>query len=270
MTPTYHNDTYPAISPTKSSLNQSGKTILITGRRSGIGFEIARSFANASASRIIIVGRRNSVLKESVAKLRDEFKTAEFITRQGDIGSAESITSLWEFLHAQSIFVHVLQVVLNAAYGTDTVSIDWTKIAQSANTNLVGNFHMSSRFIGQTLRPSGQQLNLINISTGAIHAHPVPDAVYATTKAAFTSLVGRIADERPAEDVQIISFHPGSARVFDKSLFKWDAFTLPANFSVWAASPEASWLHGRFVWGGYLKVGVKGLGQVDPASFLNN
>lgn len=55
---------------------------------------------------------------------------------------------------------------------------------------------------------------------------------------------------------------------------------LPADFSVWAASPEASWLHGRFVWAhwdieelkadrevvrrleeedGYLKVGVEGL-----------
>lgn len=58
---------------------------------------------------------------------------------------------------------------------------------------------------------------------------------------------------------------------------------LPADFSVWAASPEASWLHGRFVWAnwdvdelkanpevlkklesdnGYLKLGVGGLNTV--------
>ncbi len=55
---------------------------------------------------------------------------------------------------------------------------------------------------------------------------------------------------------------------------------LPADFSVWAASAEASWLHGHFVWAhwdvnelkadkefmkrlseenGFLKVGVQGL-----------
>ncbi|KAF9065539.1 short-chain dehydrogenase/reductase [Rhodocollybia butyracea] len=304
VTTTYHTDTYPAISPTNPSLNQSGKTILITGGGSGIGFEIARSFAKASATRIVIVSRRSAVLDDSAAKLRNEFETTEFITRQGDIGSDESITSLWEFLYSQNIFVHVL--VLNAVYvsedssihGNDTLSIEQAKLMKAMETNFGGNFHMSAKFVKQALRPAGQQLHLINVSTGGIHAHPVPDALYVTTKTAFTSLIGRIADERSVKDVQIISFHPGllysegAARTFhDKSLFKWDSFELPANFAVWAASPEASWLHGRFVWahwdvtelkadlriqklvegkGGYLKLGVEGLGSIDASAFLNN
>jgi hypothetical protein len=66
---------------------------------------------------------------------------------------------------------------------------------------------------------------------------------------------------------------------------------LPANFSVWAASPEASWLHGHFVWAhwdvnemkadpeiqkqleedrGYLKIGVQGLRSIQVAEFLND
>ncbi|KAF9073203.1 short-chain dehydrogenase/reductase [Rhodocollybia butyracea] len=298
MTATHHHDTYPAISPTSPSLNQSGKTILITGGGSGIGLEIARSFAKASASRIIIVGRRSNVLEDSAKKLRDEFtaNTTEFIARQGDISSDDSINSLWEFLHSQNIFVHVL--VLNAVVnGNDTLSMDKTKLMRVMDTNFGGNFLMSAKFVKQTLRPAKQQLNLINLSTGAVHLHPAPDTVYATTKTAFTSLMGRIADERPVEDVQIISIHPGMlysesvAKMFDKSLFKWDSFALAADFSVWAASPKASWLHGRFVWaswdvdelkadpeiqkqvqgkGGYLKVAIEGLSSMDPSALLNN
>ncbi|KAF9060510.1 short-chain dehydrogenase/reductase [Rhodocollybia butyracea] len=304
LTATHHKDTYPAISPTNPSLTQSGKTVLITGGGDGIGFEIARSFAKASATRIIIVGRRDALLEESAAKLCDEFRTntTEFIARRGDISSDDSITSLWESLHSQNIFVHVL--VLNAAhvsqvdfeYGVDTLSLDKAELTQAVDTNLVGNFLMSAKFVKQALRPAAQQLNLINVSTGSIHAHPSPGPVYATTKTAFTSLIGRIADERPVEDVQIISFHPGilytegNAKRFDKSVLKWESLALPADFSVWAASPEASWLHGRYVWphwdvselkadlevqkqvqgkGGYLKVGVEGLRTFDSSVFLN-
>ncbi|KAF9078204.1 short-chain dehydrogenase/reductase [Rhodocollybia butyracea] len=300
LTATYHHDTYPAISPTNPSLSQSGKTILITGGGGGIGFEIARSFAKASASRIIIVGRRGSLLETSAEKLRKEFQTkTEFIAQQADIGDDSSITDLWEYLHSQNIFVHVL--VLNAAHisatGPDTLTIDKGKLMEAFNVNVGGNFLMSAKFVKQILRPKGQQLNLVNVSTSSVHSNPAPDSnVYASSKGAFTALVGRIADERPAEDVQIISFHPGAlysegaSKNFDRTLLKWDEFALPADFSVWASSPEASWLHGCFVWAhwdvdemkadreiqkklaqknGYMKVGVQGLTSVPLEAFMN-
>jgi NAD(P)-dependent dehydrogenase (short-subunit alcohol dehydrogenase family) len=113
------------------------------------------------------------------------------------------------------MFVHVL--ILNAVYvaeassihGSDALSMDKAEIMQAMNTNVGGNFLMSAKFVKQALRPIGQQLNLINVTSGAVHTSPTPDAVYAASKTAFTSLIGRIADERPVEDIQIISFHPG-------------------------------------------------------------
>ncbi|KAE9398805.1 short-chain dehydrogenase/reductase [Gymnopus androsaceus JB14] len=291
VTPTYHKDTYPSISPTKPSLTQAGKTVLITGGGGGIGFEIARSFAKASASKIIIINRRAGLLDEALAKLRQEFRgdTTEFIAHQADMASDSSVTSLWEFLHSQNILVHVL--ILNAAnvhpMAPDTLSMDKTELMEAFGTNVGGNFLMSANFVKQPLRPKGLKLYLINVSTGNIHTHPLPNQTpYSTSKAAFTALMGRIADERPVDDVQIISFNPGAhyteaaAAVFDRNYYNWDEFALPADFSVWAASPEASWLHGRFVWAhwdvdelkadreilrrlkeenGYLKVGVQGL-----------
>ncbi|KIK66764.1 hypothetical protein GYMLUDRAFT_157370, partial [Collybiopsis luxurians FD-317 M1] len=297
LTTTYHRDTYPAISPTKQSLSQVGKTVLITGGGGGIGFEIARSFAKASASRIIIVGRRSALLDDAVTKLREEFKAGtEFIARQGDIGDDSSVAALWEFLHSQNIFVHVL--VLNAAamspMGTDTLAINKQEFMDAFKINLGGNFLMTVKFVQQPLRPTGQQLYLLNVSTGAIHQNPAPSNLYSTSKASFTALIGRVADEHPVDDVQIISFHPGilysegAAKMIDKSVFKWEEMALPADYSVWAASPEASWLHGRFVWAswdvdelkadflkriekesGFLKVGVEGLTNVSLEPYLN-
>jgi len=301
LTPTYHKDTYPSISPTKPSLTQAGKTILITGGGGGLGFEIARSFAKAGASRIIIIGRRAGLLDEALVKLNQEFRgnTTEFIARQADIASNASISSLWEFLHSQNILVHVL--VLNAAHfypnSPDTLSLKQEEIMEAFNVNVGGNFLMSATFVKQTLRPTGLKLYLLNVSTGGVHMYPSGSQnTYYTSKSAFTAMLGRIADERSVDDVQILSFHPGllysepAAAMLDREAFNWDEFALPADFSVWAASPEASWLHGRFVWAhwdvdelkadrelsklleeesGYLKVGIRGLNTVTMQALLN-
>ncbi|KAE9401800.1 short-chain dehydrogenase/reductase [Gymnopus androsaceus JB14] len=299
LAPTYHRDTYPSISPTKPSLTQTGKTILITGGGDGIGLEIARSFAKARASRIIIVGRRAGLLDEAVRKLRDEFQSGgtEFMAHQTDIGSDTSISSLWEFLHSQNILVHV--IVFNATHmipnPPDTLSTAKNELMDAFNVNVGGNFVMAANFVKQALRPAGTQLFLVNISTLAIHTTVPTMASYGVSKAAFTGLLGRIANDCPAEDVQIISFHPGAlysegaSKILDKDTLDWDEFALPADFSVWAASPEAAWLHGRFVWAhwdvdelrsdpevlkrleeekGYLMVGVQGLtaATIEPMS----
>ncbi|KAM0231513.1 hypothetical protein ACHAP5_011044, partial [Fusarium lateritium] len=65
----------------------------------------------------------------------------------------------------------------------------------------------------------------------------------------------KLADESNPQQTQIISFHPGAiftAQTRDKGMVEdsmnWDDISLPGAFAVWCASPEASFLHGRFVW----------------------
>ncbi|KAK0382888.1 hypothetical protein NLU13_8804 [Sarocladium strictum] len=61
--------------------------------------------------------------------------------------------------------------------------------------------------------------------------------------------------------MQIVSFHPGlfwqqewanmgfkDATGFDDSGFSLNYFSLQGNFAVWLATPNAAFLHGRFVW----------------------
>ncbi|KIK50246.1 hypothetical protein GYMLUDRAFT_183035 [Collybiopsis luxurians FD-317 M1] len=307
LTSTYHRDTYPTISPTNPSLNQTGKTILITGGGGGLGFHIARSFSQAGASRIIIVSRRLEFLQEAVEKLRAEFESGgpemetgartriEFVAREVNLSDESSVTGLWEFLNSElGVVVDVL--VLNAAYrykrlGTDVLNMDVRELDESFRINVAGNFLMVQKFIKQP-RALGEKkrLNVVNVSSASIQIHGANAPVeYTVTKSAFTQIMGRLADQVPVTDVQIVSFHPGllyaeeAAKRWEKSSRNWDEMALPADFSVWAASSEASWLHGRYVWAhwdveelkeniskrveeerGFLKVGVEGL----PTTYL--
>jgi hypothetical protein len=84
-------------------------------------------------------------------------------------------------------------------------------------------------------------------------------------------MMQHIAMTVPSSEMQVISFEPGLhytesfTRFTDESTFQWDdsmlqleidraciadtfIVKLPGDFAVWAASEEAEFLHGRFVW----------------------
>ncbi|KAI9034862.1 putative short-chain dehydrogenase [Aspergillus affinis] len=62
----------PIIPPTPSGTCLTGKTVLITGGNSGIGFETARQLLILNSSRVIITARDTAKGNEAVAALRDD------------------------------------------------------------------------------------------------------------------------------------------------------------------------------------------------------
>ena len=116
-TKTTHKKPYPAISPQRPELSQSGRTVLITGGASGIGLAISRAFIAASASRLVIVGRRESVIDDAIAELTGEVDkqggSTVFLGKSCDIADLESSGSLWDQLITDGVYVDTM--VLNAA-----------------------------------------------------------------------------------------------------------------------------------------------------------
>ncbi|KAI1407166.1 NAD(P)-binding protein [Hypoxylon sp. FL1857] len=284
---TTHKGPYPAISPSRPELSQAGRTVLITGGSTGVGFAIARGFAQASANRVIITGRRENVLDDAVEKLAHEFPTVQFIGKSLDVADLPSTNQLWADLLQQNITVNVL--VLNASSsshcqpileaGVDKI---WRDFIVNARTLLA----FTEKFYKQA---PGQKF-LVNVSTMAIQDwnRVVPEMPgYGLTKSTGTLLIQQIAKDSSPKDMQALSFHPGSIltetvkRVVGERHkgFQFDDENLAGHFAVWAASPQAEFLHGRFVWtawdvdelkGGeirklidgepyYLQIGVKGL-----------
>jgi NAD(P)-dependent dehydrogenase (short-subunit alcohol dehydrogenase family) len=113
FTNTVHRAPYSEISPLRPELSQTGKTVLITGGHTGIGFAIARAFAQASAARVILVGRRSSVIASAASRLRIEFPAIQAVGRMCDVSDLASVDTLWQSFAKEDIFVDV--VVLNAA-----------------------------------------------------------------------------------------------------------------------------------------------------------
>ncbi|KAM6505544.1 hypothetical protein FSOLCH5_013720 [Fusarium solani] len=254
---TIHANTYPAISPSRPEVSQAGRTVLITGASAGIGFGIARSYAQASVSRLILIGRRRDVLEASAAKLAAEFPETEFLPRVCDIASLEETAAFWSGIHADGITVDVL--VLNAAkFGSPepiiTYKIDslWAECV----TNVRSQLDFAQRFQAQEGFENKQKF-LVYLASAVIHSRAMESALpsYTLTKKAGQILIQTLADAADPKKLQIISYHPGSilsetardAGMTEDSIH-FDDIKLPSDFGVWAASSEAGFLHGRFVY----------------------
>ncbi|EFQ34769.1 short chain dehydrogenase [Colletotrichum graminicola] len=288
FTKTIHRKPYSAILPSRSELSQKGRTILITGGSAGIGFAIAQSFAQAGAKRVIILGRRQNLVDEAVSKLEKEYQGVQFSGFPSDVNDLGDNEKLWKGFEEDGTVIDVL--VLNAAKIANDGSIlalgrDY--VWDSFTMNVRSLLDLSERFYNQK-NGEGRQKFLVNISTEAIHNFQKsgPWPAYSASKNAGTLLIQMIAKDTPPENMQIINFHPGLVRTspfidagVPEDRLPFDDVSLSGNYAVWAASEEARFLHGRFVWSKwdveelktgdigkkirdndhYLKVGVVGL-----------
>ncbi|KAF2813273.1 short chain dehydrogenase [Mytilinidion resinicola] len=259
--PLKHN-TYPAISPSRPELSQAGKTVLITGGATGIGYATGEAFALASAARIILVARRPGSLDSAVAKLKaTPGHKAEIIGRPCDISDFAAVEALWTSLEKEKIVVDVL--VLSAVRLTrpaTMVELGHEEVWREFETNVHGNVFLTEKFIKHIdAFPNGKKKALLNVSTMSIHDFKINATrpTYSATKNTSTLLTQLTAAETPVEKVQIVSYHPGA--IYTENVqsagypadLPWDDVKLPGHFGIWAASLEAAFLHGRFVWAGW-------------------
>ncbi|KAM0424381.1 hypothetical protein ACHAPT_010301 [Fusarium lateritium] len=270
---TLHKKPYPAISPTRPELSQEGRTILITGGNSGIGFSIARAFVAARASRIIIVSRRYDSVQAAATQLAKEAEDQDSPTvtegRVCDVADLDSTASLWRSLKSDGIYVDTL--VLNAATlgnpqpllqgGLDMV---W----QDFNTNVRTYVDFTERFHKQEGQGAKGRKALLGLSTCAIciRHYAADRPSYGITKLASTDYLQQVALEVKPEEMQVSVFHPGIvftevavAAGLDDTAYPWDDENLPGHYAVWAASPEAEFIHGRFVWAAWDVEELKGI-----------
>ncbi|KAK4043875.1 hypothetical protein C8A01DRAFT_43249 [Parachaetomium inaequale] len=252
---TLHKQPYPALSPTRPEHSQAGRTVLVVGASTGIGFATARAFVQASAFHVILTGRRGAVLADAVSQLRTEAKAGTTITGVvSDMADLQDSEKLWSELAEKGTAVDVLVLsALSTGEGKPLLQADLGPTWKAFETNVRGLLDHAQRFSKQ-----GKQKNkfLVNISTTAIHnvnevgSHPA----YGMTKNSGTLLMQLIAKDTDPEDLQVVSFHPGSVLTeavrsagFDETSFYWDDVNLAGQFAVYCASEAARFLHGRFI-----------------------
>lgn len=151
----YRRKPYAAISPSRPELSQAGKTVVVTGGNSGIGYAVARNFIKASAKHVIILGRRQDVVKSAAEKLSQEadgFGSSTVVEgKVCDIASLESTAGFWEHLQRNGVYVDVL--VLNAAAGGEPAPIltsGLRNVWAEYEANVRSTLDFTERFYNQT------------------------------------------------------------------------------------------------------------------------
>jgi NAD(P)-dependent dehydrogenase (short-subunit alcohol dehydrogenase family) len=259
---TIHKKIYSAIdpaNPANPALSMAGKTILITGGATGIGYAIARNFASAGASTLILLARRASTLDEASASISKEYPRTQVLTYPTDISisNADSVTATLEAAAKASNTRGIDILVLSAVYtftGGDVLQHASADIHGSFNVNVLGNLHLVKTFLALPSTPTHTK-TIINVSSNAAYGDYPRSGVYGATKIALVTMLRRIQRERP--DIKVYSFHPGLVETAAMKQFTeidteqikdyMDDVSLPGGFAVWLASPAAEFLKGRYL-----------------------
>ena len=182
------------------------KAALITGASSGIGYELARIFAQEKYN-LVLVARSEKKLHD----IADELTKAHGVNVQvlaKDVSVLASATEIYETLKQKGIAVDVL--VNNAGFGdfgffTET---KWEKELEMINLNITALTALTKLFVSDMVaRKSGKILNVA--STASFQPGPLM-AVYYATKSYVLSFSEAIANESasPVTSIRIASSAP--------------------------------------------------------------
>ncbi|KAH8755556.1 hypothetical protein BGZ57DRAFT_933289 [Hyaloscypha finlandica] len=248
---TYHTHTYPAIDPTSPRLSTKGKNVVISGGGSGIGREIARSFAKSGASTISILGRKEKTLLETKTQLEKNYPDTKIYTYVADIAKRDQLDTTFQAIHSAVGNINVL--IANAGYMatfqpfSEADPEEWWNCFE---VNVKGNFNLVTAFWPFAAKDA----TIINISSGQVNLAVTPGfSAYHASKLAAVNFFQYVYYEHP--DFTVISIHPGAHKTemdakvpLGTSGFDYDEVSLPGDSVVWAVSPEAKFLNGKFFW----------------------
>jgi NAD(P)-dependent dehydrogenase (short-subunit alcohol dehydrogenase family) len=249
-TKTYHAKTYDRIAKSNGFQGQ-GKTIVITGGASGVGYSMSQAFASAGVKRIAIISRSLGQQETAKKELEASYPSTEIKTYQASITDNARMADILQELGTVDV------LVLNAAVAhrrAPAVEITGEEMQEAFKTNVIGPFNLTKAYMSLAFPESGQK-TVINVSSAAAQMFGAGRVGYGPSKAAAAQVMQHFAAEQK-DNVRIFSFHPGAiytpgtARNFPNGAGSamWEDINLPAHFALWLAGPESDFLHGRHVW----------------------
>ncbi|HTI89596.1 MAG TPA: SDR family NAD(P)-dependent oxidoreductase [Puia sp.] len=184
-------------------MNTTGKTVLITGGGSGIGFEIARSFSE-KGNKVIITGRNEGRLKEAAAKLRNVDYFAADISDERDIDSLVS--------HLTSNYSSLDVLVNNAAnasfYNIGKGDDALEKATEEIRTNYLSVISLTEKLLPVLAKQP--EAAIVNV-TGILALTPAfPMPTHSASKAALRSYteILRFTLEKQGSSIRVVELMP--------------------------------------------------------------
>lgn len=255
---TQHLEPYARLSPSHLHGEYRHKSVLVTGGGYGIGASIARSFAEANVAAITLVGRTESSLQSTAAELSRDFPGLQVSYRTVDIASAASVSALFASLPTSPDVL-----VNNAGYlpaPANFATADLAEWWRGFEINVLGTATVTQAYLrhraAQTPAPRGPGA-VLTLNTFAAFSSRAPAlSSYIASKTALARVLELAAFDVPASTARFVSINPGAVKTAMYYKSRLDGVAdipstdprLAAEFIVWAASEEAAFLNGRFVW----------------------
>jgi gluconate 5-dehydrogenase len=211
----------------------AGKTALVTGAGSGLGFAIARGLAAAGA-RVVLNGRNRDKLEAAAAILRQDGLAVEIAAfdvadpgavRRG-VAAVQAAVAPIDILVNNAGIQHRAKIV-------DFADADWRRLMA---TNLDAPFYMARAVIpAMQERRGGKIINIGSLMSSLARPTTVP---YQVSKGGIAMLTRGLAVELAPDDIQVNAIAPGFFRTEMNA-----ALTANAEFTAWVErrTPAGRW-----------------------------
>lgn len=182
-------------------------TILITGSARGIGFELARQYAQAG-DRVFATCRN----PDAATKLHEVASGAgSQLTVHGmDVGDSASVQALADKIGTEPIDILINNAGVWGGLETQTFqNMDYDNWAYEFNVMAMGPFRVIQTFLPNVI--AGQQRKIVTLSS-QVAAHVYDHLIgysYASAKAAVNRLMTALATELKDQGVIVVPMHPG-------------------------------------------------------------
>ncbi|QDX41206.1 oxidoreductase [Salarchaeum sp. JOR-1] len=142
--------------------SQAGKTVLVTGANSGIGFEATTAFAAAGAH-VVMACRSTDRGRDAKREIESEYPGASLTVRDLDLADLNSIRAFADWYRAEYDALHVL------ANNAGVMAIPRSETAQGFETqfgvNHLGHFALTAHLL-PVLRQTNDESRVVTQSSG--------------------------------------------------------------------------------------------------------
>ena len=212
----------------------TGKTILVTGGNSGLGFEAVKAFAGKGAH-VILACRSTIKGNDAVIKIKEEFPNSDITVRELDLADLKSVTSFATIFKKEN---KQLNVLLNNA-GIMMVPYGLTKdgFEKQIGTNHLGHFALTGLLLDLLkATPKSRVVNVSSIAhkSGIMNTENLlyengadysPMKAYGRSKLSnllFTYELQRFFEKNKIDSLAVVA-HPGvsDTNLFNHAAPKW-------------------------------------------------
>jgi NAD(P)-dependent dehydrogenase (short-subunit alcohol dehydrogenase family) len=187
------------------NIDLTGKTAIVTGSTSGIGFAIARGLAESGA-RVILNGRGEERTGAAVARLRAASPGRDVTGVAADLATEAGVESFLADVEDADILVNNLGIFEPKPF-LEIPDADWLRFFE---TNVLSGIRMSRAYLPKMLAKNWGRIVFIS-SESALNI-PVEMIHYGMTKTAQLAISRGLAELTAGSGVTVNSVLPGPTR----------------------------------------------------------